>query len=157
MAFHQPLLRGKQWLGGSFPYSRRASQFLWLVQGCPKRNPGSCGCGSNICTQIGTLVNGNLYYNLRCPGDLILTHTHVLRSPKSAQAGCKAADSKQSPLVFKGNRFHHWTYCLFLFTGVLSKWKCGVKGGGVVVSKAKAWRLRPFLGSIFWFCNPFLL
>ena len=33
------------------------------------------GCGSNIGTQTGTLVHGNLDYNLQSPGGLILTHT----------------------------------------------------------------------------------
>ena len=36
-----------------------------------------CGCGAKICTPNGTLVNGKLDYNLRSPGGLILTHTHV--------------------------------------------------------------------------------
>ena len=36
-----------------------------------------CGRGSEICTQNGTLVNGNMDCNLRSPGGLILTHTHV--------------------------------------------------------------------------------
>ena len=35
------------------------------------------GCGSKIGAQKGTLVNGNLDYNLRSPGCFILTHTHL--------------------------------------------------------------------------------
>ena len=36
-----------------------------------------CGCGSINGTQFGTLVNGTKDENLRLPGALILTHTHV--------------------------------------------------------------------------------
>ena len=35
------------------------------------------GCGSNIGTQDGTLGSGNMDQNLRSPGGLILTHTHI--------------------------------------------------------------------------------
>ena len=38
---------------------------------------GEYGGGSNICTQNGTLVIGNMDQNLRSPGSLILTHTHM--------------------------------------------------------------------------------
>ena len=35
------------------------------------------GCGSKIGTQNGTLVNGTKDQNLRSPGGLVLTHTHM--------------------------------------------------------------------------------
>ena len=35
------------------------------------------GCGSKICTQSGILANGHMGQNLRSPGGLILTHTHM--------------------------------------------------------------------------------
>ena len=38
---------------------------------------GAYGCGSRIGTPNGTLVSGNMDQNLRSPGGLILTHTHM--------------------------------------------------------------------------------
>ena len=35
------------------------------------------GCESKIGTQNGTLVNGTIDLNLRSPGGLILTHSHM--------------------------------------------------------------------------------
>ena len=37
------------------------------------------GCGSKIRAQNGTVVKGNVDRNLRSPGGLILTHTHMFK------------------------------------------------------------------------------
>ena len=47
------------------------------LQSCVYRTFRSTPMRSTICTQNGTLVNGNMGYNLRPPGGLILTHTQM--------------------------------------------------------------------------------
>ena len=42
-----------------------------------KSDPGSFGRGSKIDTLIGTLANGSKNSNLRSPGGLIYSHTHL--------------------------------------------------------------------------------
>ena len=45
------------------------------------------------CTQNGTLVNGNLDYNLRSPAGLILTHTHMAMGQNSNRTPQRTSQS----------------------------------------------------------------
>ena len=71
--------------------------------------PSPPGCGSKICTQNGTLVNGNMEQHLRFPG-LILTHTHMVFNlflPSGFNRKCSKLTGK----------------CIYLYMGQMSR--CG--------------------------------
>ena len=61
------------------------------------------GCGSKMGTQNGTLVNRNMDQNLRSPGGLILTHTHMA-------------------VVVKTNGIPFWDWCTTHFGQFFGDW-----------------------------------
>ena len=50
------------------------SRSVWIPLGFTTH-----GCGSKIYTKNGILVNGNMDQNLRSPGGVLLTHTHMFQ------------------------------------------------------------------------------